>query len=104
MIIRSTDFGISDEEQFVMLDYDLLDHAVDKLTRLIHCCPDQNNKEIYQEILDWILNFIDSDPDLDTTDDLWIPKSFIADYCLANNKSLNIPTISGLSEIIKLIR
>ena len=104
MIIRSSDFGITDEDQIMMLDYTPLDHAVDKLMKLIRGCPNENNKAIYQEILDWILNFVDSDPDLDTTEDLWIPKSFVVDYCLANNKSLDIPNISGVSEIIKLIR
>ena len=104
MIIKTTDFGITDDDQLIMLDYDPLDHAIDKLMKLIRGCPNENNKEIYQEILDYILDYVDSHTEFDTTEDLWIPKSFIVDYCLSNNKSLNIPTISVDSETIKLIR
>ena len=101
MIIKSTDFGITDEDQIIMLNYIPLDHSIDKLSKLIRGCPDENNKEIYQEILDWILNFIEQDPEIETTEDLWIPKSFVVDYCSDNNKSLNLPYVSGYPDLIK---
>tara|TARA_Y100000114_G_scaffold151765_1_gene169032 strand:+ start:1547 stop:1861 length:315 start_codon:yes stop_codon:yes gene_type:complete len=104
MIVKTTDFGITDEDQIIMIDYDPLDHGIDKLSKLIRACPNENNKEIYQEILDYILDYVDSHTEFDTTEDLWLPKSFIVDYCLDNNKSLDIPDFSGVSEIIKLIR
>ena len=33
MIVKTTDFGITDEDQIIMIDYVPLDHGIDKLSK-----------------------------------------------------------------------